>query len=220
MRSIFGNPADEALSPISHIKNVKKVILGTAGKTPEEINIHKQTWEQLRWNWLASKLKTASDTDGILIGEKFQKILDGIGDDALKEMFNTKEISGIKDIALAGRLIQQQGMKVGPVFNSLLRFGQITGVGAAAYGGKTGVALGLLGGPTVLARFMTSSTGTRLLTTGFKTGNVASVSGQFIAGMMRTKKEMDAELKKIKKYEWKKELERAMQKQKSSLSTN
>jgi len=198
LRVIFGAPGDETLSPLTAVRNVKEVLTGTAGKNAGEIVNDTFAWDQIRFGWLTSKLKTAADVDEVIGGTSFQKILSNFGEPALKEMFSPKEIAGINDIVLHSRLLGKKSRKIASL---IVKSAQVGTVGAGAATGKESIALLALGGPAVLGQFLTSPAGRKLLTTGIKTGALAGAEGQFIAGMLRTKREMLKKQARLEKFE-------------------
>ncbi len=198
VRVIFGAPGDQTLSPLSAVRNVKEVLLGTAGKTTDEIKNNKFAWDQLRFGWLASKIAKASDPETLAFkGKTFTTAISNFGDQAMKEMFDPKELAGIEQIKLFGSLVGKKPAKVAPLIVKSAQAGAVTGSAAL---GKEGLSLFLLGGPPVLGRFLTSPAGRKFLTTG-SVGGLAGAQGQFISGMLRTKREMNAKQKRIEKFE-------------------
>lgn len=213
LRVVFGAPGDETLSPLTAVRNVKEVLVGTAGKNAGEIVNDKFAWDQLRFGWLASKLQTAADVDDVLGSTSFQKILNNFGDTALKEMFSPQELAGINDIVLASRLVSKKSRKIASL---IVKSAQVGAVGGGAAVGKESISLLALGGPAVMGRFLTSPAGRKLLTTGIKTGGLAGAEGQFIAGMLRTQREMQKKQRRLEKFE---EEQRRKQRQRQARPT-
>ncbi len=201
LRVIFGAPGDETLSPLTAVRNVKDILIGTAGKNPGEIINDKFAWDQLRFGWLGSKLQTAADVDGVLGGTSFQKILSNFGDPAVETMFTATERAGIDDIVFASRLKARKPRKIATL---IIKSAQVGGIAGGIATGKEGIALAALGGPAVLGQFLTSGLGKKLLTTGISKPTTAAISGlegQFIAGMLRTKLEMQKKQKRLERFE-------------------
>lgn len=201
LRAVFGAPGDETLSPLTSVRNVKDVLLAKTGKTAAEVTSDKFAWDQLRFGWLTSKVKKAADIDGVLGGKAFADIVDNFGDTAMKEMFSPKELAGINDIILGTRLTGRKSRKIaGLIVKSAQAGGVVTGLAT----GKESLAIAALGGPAVLGQFLTSGAGKKLLTTGVPKGVTSAASGlegQFIAGMLRTKKQMQAREKRFEKFQ-------------------
>lgn len=198
VRVIFGAPGDETLVPLTAVRNVKEVLLGTAGKTADEIKNNKFAWDQLRFGWLASRITKASDPETLAFkGRVFTNAIDNFGDTAMKEMFDPKELAGIEQIKLFGTLAGKKTAMVAPLIVKSAQAGSVAG--GVAFG-KRSLALSLLGGPAVLGRFLTSPLGRKFLTTG-GVGGLAGAQGQFISGMSRTKIAMDAKQKRLEKFE-------------------
>ncbi len=199
VRTIFGAPGDETLSPLTAVRNIKDVLIDTAGKTEKEIVNDKYAWDQIRYSWLTSKIKTATkrSQSGVRTfkGDIFEEALVNLGDDALKEMFTVAEMKGIKDIALAGKLVGKKAESFG---GFIVKGAQLGGVGAGAATGKKSIAALALGGPAVFGEFLTSAAGRKLFTTGF---DAAGAEGQLIAGLLRTKKAMDRKQKRLEKFQ-------------------
>lgn len=196
VKAVFGTPGDEFVSPVTRARNVKKILLGTTGKTAEEMEASRKAWDQLRYGWLQSKIAATVDEDGVLVGKKFQQALNDTGADALKEMFSPAELQNIQDWATLGRLIQQK--KPGTLSTFFMRTLQPVGGAGFAASGKESMALAVLGGPAVLSRFITSDAGRKWLTTGLYAANKgaeipAGYTGQFVAGMLRAKAEYETE---------------------------
>ncbi|MBE3140935.1 MAG: hypothetical protein IMZ53_10160, partial [Thermoplasmata archaeon] len=189
-QAIFKNKATTG------IEKTKKILLGTTGKTPQEMEATKKAWNQLRFAWLEDTIAKSSE-EGVPLGSKFGKALNDMGDDALKIMFNDLELKNIKDMALLGKLIQQKPEN--QLAGILIKVLQAGAVGGGAASGKTKSALLILGGPAVLARYMTSDIGRKYLTEGFKYGG--EQTGQIIKGLLKTKIEMELEREKLKKFE-------------------
>jgi uncharacterized protein (DUF2267 family) len=203
VRAVFGTPGDEFVSPVTRVKNVKKILLGTTGKTAEELEASRQAWDQLRFGWLQSKIAATVDEDGVLIGKKFQQALNDMGPDALKEMFSPAELQNIQDWATLGRLIQQK--KPGTLSTFFMRTLQPVGGAGFVASGKEGMALAVLGGPAVMSRFITSDFGRKWLTTGIVAANKglevpAGWIGQYVSGMLRAKKELEGEKAALEKF--------------------
>ena len=104
----------------------------------------------------------------------------------------------INDISLAGRLIEKKSKKFG---SFIIKGAQLGAGGAAIATGKQGLALLAIGGPVVLGRFITSPAGRKFFTTGIRTAELAGLEGQFIAGMLRTKREISVKQKRLEKFE-------------------
>ena len=198
VRAIFGAPGDETLVPLDAVRNVKNILIDTVGKNPREIANDKYAWDQLRFGWLSSRIKNAADIDGVLTGKRFAEILDTFGDDALGEMFSPAELKGIQEISLQSRLFDQKSRKIASL---IVKSAQVAAVGGGAATGKESISFLALGGPVVLGQFLTSSAGRKWLAAGVKTSTLEGATGQFIAGMLRTKKDQQVKQKRLEKFE-------------------
>jgi hypothetical protein len=189
VRTIFSG--DNATS----VEKMKKVLLGTDGKTAAEIADGKQTWDDLRFAWLDHSLRKGMDDTGEqLIGRTFNKSLRQM-ENSLPLMFSSAELARIEDISRMAQAIQAPTGGTGGVLVSILQAGA---VGGLAGSDRVGSAAAILGGPAVLARVMASDSGSKAIVKGLReianAGRVSSgTNGRIIAHMVETRNRIEKE---------------------------
>jgi hypothetical protein len=153
-----------------------------------QLRKHKTAWDELRFGWLRDQVKQATDIDGLPAdGIKLRSLIDNMGDDVIGEMFTKQEMANINRSVKAMRLVQNTGTGGS---GELARFIQVGAVAGGRFGGKPGLMFSAIGGPAVLARVLTKPQFHRIM--------VGGKTGQFLALMASTKRELEKEKSKIK----------------------
>ena len=174
---------------LTRIQEAKDILLNRAGKNPLDIQKHTAAWDELRFGWLRDNVRGAETLEGLpILGDKLGKALKDMGPDALGVMFSPKELANINKTIKAMRLVQR-GAEGGA--GELVRFIQVGAAAGGRFGGKPGLIFAATGGPAILARVMANKNASGLLLSG--------KTGQFLALMARTKKEVDKKRRRIEK---------------------
>jgi hypothetical protein len=132
------------------------------------------TFNSLKAGLLENLQRLATDdaTD-VVLGNKFLRAFNGLGDDVLKETFTNSHIAEIRAVGRAAQLTQKK-VTGGGVLMAITQAGAIIQVGMAAalagQGLETGSAAILLG-PPVLSRILASPKGAKWLKEGLSAGN-------------------------------------------------
>jgi hypothetical protein len=164
----------------SDVVQIKKMLLGKAGKGAKQIAEDERVWKTLRHHYLKDLL-VQNSTAGVVQGKKLREVINKkIGDRTMKLIFPGKgEVDRIKDIFELGIMIQEKtGGKGGMLIQLVqggLGFGSIL-TGHPVIGGT------ILGGPAILARVVASPTGSRYLLRGLKE---LKTTGRISAGTSR-----------------------------------
>jgi hypothetical protein len=129
---------------------------------------------------------------------KFYQRFNKIGPKALNKMYTEEQMDSIKLLTDMGR-IATENPKQGQIFSFILRGFQLSAIAGTAYGLGKEEALTALFAPNLLARFLTSRTGNKLLTEGYQTmkagaSSTGSFSGRYLSELLRNKMEYDKEI--------------------------
>jgi len=176
---------------LTRIKQAKDLLLSAKGKSPLQLQKHKTAWDELRFGWLRDQVKQATDIDGLPAnGAKLQAAISEMGDDVIGEMFTKQEMTNINKSIKAMRLVQNSGTGGS---GELARFIQVGAAAGGRFGGKPGLLFAAIGGPAVLTRALTKPQFHRIM--------VGGKTGQFLALMAKTKRELENEKKKIRRFD-------------------
>lgn len=177
--------------PIENIKKVKKILLGTQGKTAKQIRTGQRTWRRLQRSHLQSIVEQASDIDGFLIGQNLGKILRK-NQDTIVESLGKKHFDTLIDISDKGRIIQNKLQGEGGLIVRLLEAPALAG---AVTGVKRGTAIATLFGAGELANILTNPKAAKTLAEGLlplsksTTSNIAA-SAKLTRQFFQSKKQL------------------------------
>lgn len=120
--------------------------------------VDKETWKELKSWYVQDSMRRATSTEsGVIGGVALENRLlgkTGMGDKALREIFEPEELASLTDAMKTLKIIQKrQGEGIGGM---AIQLGQAGAVASILTGRGEGVATVLLGGPYVLAKLMTN----------------------------------------------------------------
>jgi hypothetical protein len=148
---------------------------GTYGLKQLKNSIDKQTYDTLLASHL-DKMISSSTVEETLKGNTFRKRLEDMGDDMLKQMFDSPEhLQDVMDVAKMGDLIQAapSGASKPMVAVGLLQAGTLVDALQRVASGQTprkGTSI-ILAGPALIGRVLARPTGAKWLSVGFKSNN-------------------------------------------------
>jgi hypothetical protein len=131
-----------------------------------------RAFKAVRTAWLYDMMQTYSDLEGRVVGDRFIRRFNAMGEDTLRTMFGRTHLADIRKAIKLGQFVQDPiGRGGGGMLIQLTQAGFIVSAVVGVPGGepiKRGTAAVILG-PLGAARIFTSPTGVKWLTEGFKT---------------------------------------------------
>ncbi|KKL66783.1 hypothetical protein LCGC14_2141540, partial [marine sediment metagenome] len=171
----------------------------------------KKTWEQFKHAYLADLIDTNRVRGQRFVdGTRFQESLNAMGDDGLKLIFDKPgELARVQDIADLARMVQESPSGKGGIFVRIMESGA---AGSLISGFRKKTALATLFAGDVIARFITSDTGRKLLTEGIQlpanSPKAAGYTGRLLSRLFLIRHQIDKERLAQKKRQQRKQAER------------
>jgi len=183
-KAIFQNKA------VTKIKAVKRLLRGNP-----------DIWQNMKTTWISDLFEKGSDVDGVIIGKSFQKKLNQMGDEALKEILTPIEKTDLNLLINTARMVQERTGGSGGMLIQLTQSGPIIGLATGAIFSSPTLAMmggALLVTPTIMAKTITNPKLTNWIIQGMKMPNTAPAATNLfirIAGAIK-KIEADTEQEK------------------------
>jgi hypothetical protein len=148
---------------------VRSVFVPNASKQLRYVKeaIGDKAFKDLRSQWLKTTMENASDFEGNMLGAKFLKDFNKLGDSTLKEVFSPDEIGAIRLLGRTGQLVQTKSTGGGSILIQLTQPGAILNlVSGTGYLKGTSAVISI--GPALMSRLMTNPRTAKMLTVGMK----------------------------------------------------
>ena len=129
--------------------------------------VGQDAFNKIRSSYLEKIMTDATNTDGVLMGKSFLNKFNGLGDSALKEVFDSGEISLIRNMGNAAALSQNKTGGGGSMLVQLTQYGALANFAGGSHFKGTSAALVFT--PAMLSQMLTNKKATYWLTKGLKT---------------------------------------------------
>ena len=176
---------------------VKKIFRPNASRQIKAVKdlMTPSSWRNVKSAYFEDLLQKSADADGVVSGNKFLGILNGMGDDTLKSIYTQEELLNIKTVGKMAQLIQKPTGGGGKMLIQLAQPGALLNIMQG--GSLQGTSATIVAAPYVISRIFSSKTGSKLLSTGMKTpiGSeaAAGLTTRILAEIAKTKMEIKKE---------------------------